>query len=641
MPKEQKEKNRNDNSKRIKGFFGSNYHGPYFDHSKMRSLILFMQTENRANRWEEWGDEKNYPFIRDDETLDDIEVFKWNNVMYLGNKRGMYMERDGEIGRRCEVCGAPIQEPFGPEVYSVIKNVNSADDLDKGNFRDVSEHHYLCLEHACKFASMRDREKHRYLCDLSGTVKNYVYIDRNGKCAVPRISNGKPMQIGDLYYSRDTREEYMLIDSTFGGFTPYLEELRNIVYMYVPERENPFVYVGKDLIGDEYVFYAGLESLKYGVNCGIPVYVAKDDCRIFEKKFLAGRVPEAKFNPDEDIIYGYHSWEGEYKPLVMPDENPEKTILFGIELETEGDEENVKYLRPYADLCHAEYDSSIDGFEIIFQPMSWRYLMSVSGRLSALFSTLRKVGQTSDCASTCGLHIHVSYLPLGETEAERSRAVDRIVAIVNGLQTDMTTFSRRGSTQYSEYSADIEPNDETLGYDVVKKVKNNGRYTAVNCCNFEEFDPSEHADAQNKNTVEFRMCKGSLNTFTVLASVELIKHIVETAMSDTEFVSFNDLSNHGVYLPMYIMTRRRRGRHFSSAVVYLGYLDFTRAVNSYYSGDLSDDAFAVICRKAKADHASFDEIISEKMKDNQDGNPDCLFALLAARKGWGCAGGLH
>ena len=113
------------------------------------------------------------------------------------------------------------------------------------------------------------------------------------------------------------------------------------------------------------------------------------------------------------------------------------------------------------------------------------------------------------------------------------------------------------------------------------------------------------------------MYKGSLNTFTVLASVELTKNIVKAAMSDASYVSFKDIActDDAVYLPTYIMSRRRININFGHEVVYLGYLDFSKAMNDYYKGDLSDDEFTEICRKARAEHASFCDDIRKKMNE--------------------------
>ena len=58
----------------------------------------------------------------------------------------------------------------------------------------------------------------------------------------------------------------------------------------------------------------------------------------------------------------------------------------------------------------------------------------------------------------------------------------------------------------------------------------------------------------NRTTVEIRVFRGTLNPKTYMATIELVKNLVEAANDDRDVVVFGELLN-GQYLPDYVSQR--------------------------------------------------------------------------------------
>ena len=243
-------------------------------------------------------------------------------------------------------------------------------------------------------------------------------------------------------------------------------------------------------------------------------------------------------------IFGYHRWNGvlEFKHSAEETVN-DNTMYFGVEIETCGNSDNAKFVKPIKDVFHLETDGSLPygGFEMISQPMTWQFVRDNKDRFADVFEALMNAGQKSHDNPKCGLHIHVSYKAFNGM-----KAVKRAVAIVNRFRTNMVQYSRRESTQYAAYHNIPENFTESdLAF------MNGTRYLAVNLENI----------GRSKNTVEFRVFRGTLNIETFLAAIELVKNIVEFANSNVSTVTFGDLL-HGEYVPSYVATREKRGISF-------------------------------------------------------------------------------
>lgn len=258
-------------------------------------------------------------------------------------------------------------------------------------------------------------------------------------------------------------------------------------------------------------------------------------------------------------IYRYHRWSGqlEFKKL---DTESDINMFFGIEIETEGSEDNKECVADYQDIWHLEHDSSLNdgGFEMISQPMSWEFIKSEYPRFKAMFSSLIEAGQISHESDRCGLHIHVS-----KAAFKSENAINRCLAIVHGMSDEMQRFGRRFHCSYAEFSnIPSMPSESDLN-----RIERTGHSVAVN------LDTSSF-DGRSADTVEFRFPKGSLNILTVMATIEFIKNIVEVSNSDKNVVKFGDLL-YGDYVPDYICAREQRRNIYFDKEVKVNFSRFT------------------------------------------------------------------
>lgn len=238
-------------------------------------------------------------------------------------------------------------------------------------------------------------------------------------------------------------------------------------------------------------------------------------------------------------IYGYHSWDGRREFHSLNDEKTE--MYFGTEIETCGNTVNSAAIKlcNTDDLFHCERDGSLpsESFEMISQPMTWNYLKSRYEDLKKTFKMLIDLNQRSDETSCCGLHVHVSRKAFKNEEA-----IKRAVAIITYFQKNNEVIARRKSNSYYRY--------QYIGGIITKEKVHcqSGHDTAVNCGN----------DYSDKNTIEFRIFKGTLNINTYFATIEFVKNVVEMANSDVKRFAYSELLK-GEYLPAYVQNRLDKG----------------------------------------------------------------------------------
>lgn len=196
----------------------------------------------------------------------------------------------------------------------------------------------------------------------------------------------------------------------------------------------------------------------------------------------------------------------------MADDEDECKEFFGIELETHQFRDNAVWLHHcYRDLISCQNDGSLphsDSFEMVFEPMSWKFLMEYKDILKKIFETLRNTGASRAPGLSYGTHIHVSRTAFANQEAE-----DLCEVLVTEFQEEFEVMAQRKGTKYCAY------HDKPEGKLSIKKkdyeVLSKDRYTAVN------YD--------NVKTIEFRFFKGIMDLNVLLGDVELIKNLVKIA----------------------------------------------------------------------------------------------------------------
>lgn len=233
--------------------------------------------------------------------------------------------------------------------------------------------------------------------------------------------------------------------------------------------------------------------------------------------------------------------------IVKDEEEEENTLYMGIELEVDkGDNLNdsVKMVQDKLDWCYCKSDGSLNnGFEIVSHPLTLDFITCRKNSFKEIFENLLNNGWRSHDTSTCGLHCHVNRTFFGETHIEQDLNIAKVILIVNLLWTDMINFSRRKVDEVERWckrnnyiSKDTTPNktEEEVICDCKKQPN---RYYAVNL--------------ENRNTIEFRLFKGTLKLNTFIATMQFVSNICNMAkeikLSDIYNVTMEDIINYNNY----------------------------------------------------------------------------------------------
>lgn len=198
---------------------------------------------------------------------------------------------------------------------------------------------------------------------------------------------------------------------------------------------------------------------------------------------------------------------------------------FGVELEIDGageDSENACRLMRLAnqgrELVYCKHDGSLsDGFEIVTHPMTLDFHQNKMPWQDLLQEAVDQ-GYLSHKASTCGLHVHVNRSAFGYTETQQEACIARILYIVEKFWDELLKFSRRTKSQLDQWAARYGYKD--LPREILDRAKNGygrGRYASVNL--------------QNRDTIEFRIFRGTLKYNTLIATLQLVDKICDIAVS--------------------------------------------------------------------------------------------------------------
>lgn len=234
-----------------------------------------------------------------------------------------------------------------------------------------------------------------------------------------------------------------------------------------------------------------------------------------------------------------------------------KELLLGAELEIDKGEnpyDTAKQIAEASEDVYIKHDGSLGskGMEIVTHPCTLEYHEQELG-----WENIIKVAKDNDYVShdarSCGLHIHVGKMQLGETHQERVETIAKIVLLVDRHWEFMRKFSRRRERQLNEWAKAPNLNIKTNAYtkeqviDKALNIREYGRYQAVNLT--------------NEKTVEFRLFNGTLRKETLYATLELVSNICKMAkkwsVEQVLHSSWSDMENieHHDNLSMYIKER--------------------------------------------------------------------------------------
>ena len=237
------------------------------------------------------------------------------------------------------------------------------------------------------------------------------------------------------------------------------------------------------------------------------------------------------------LIHGYS-----YEPCLefqKSDDDTEKILPYlGFELESGGLPSNsackniAESISDDEETFYLKEDGSIPeyGFELVSHPITLKRHKELDWE--DIFNRMSNAGLKSHDlgAESCGLHVHVSrnYLT-----PYRWMLIDWFIS---KYQTQFETIARRKETHWARYKkSDGQPLKDVYG-------KSSGtRYQAVNF--------------ENRNTVEFRLFRGTLKYSTFMATLEIVDALVHWAKhlaihdiltcgnafaNFTQFISAND-----------------------------------------------------------------------------------------------------
>jgi hypothetical protein len=212
-------------------------------------------------------------------------------------------------------------------------------------------------------------------------------------------------------------------------------------------------------------------------------------------------------------------------------------LFFGLEIEVEGwDSKSDSAMHAYQlesmDLAYLKNDGSLNnGFEIVTHPMSHDFFKNEASDFWSVIEDLRSkngVRVKSWDTKTCGLHIHIS-----RTGFSGGAHMHRFLNLVYSNPDFYSTLAGRSSDQWAkftdiyrrDYVRDREGNVmrdewECAITQTVRQFKhkldnrnNSDRYSAVN--------------TNNRETLEMRIFRGSVNSETIKAQIDLAHASVE------------------------------------------------------------------------------------------------------------------
>ena len=218
--------------------------------------------------------------------------------------------------------------------------------------------------------------------------------------------------------------------------------------------------------------------------------------------------------PPAGLIHPYS-----YKPVpIFYGDGPR---YFGVELEIDcGGEspanagELLMVGNQAADHIYIKHDGSLsNGFEIVTHPMSLDYHLHHMP-WAQLCRRAVALGYRSHMTDTCGLHVHVNRSSFGESEETQEAAIARLLYFFEQNWDQILRFSRRTPEQAAHWAA-------RYGYEgspmkLLEYAKDECSQRRYNCINL-----------LPKETVEFRIFRGTLKTNTILTSLKFLNCVCE------------------------------------------------------------------------------------------------------------------
>lgn len=203
-------------------------------------------------------------------------------------------------------------------------------------------------------------------------------------------------------------------------------------------------------------------------------------------------------------------------------------LTFGVELEVDKGNDHNALADELSELnqpIYMKHDGSLgdEGVEIVTHPCSLAY-HQYELRWAEIDRVCKANDYKSHDAKTCGLHIHLGLAALGNDSTSRDLTQAKLVLLACRFRQQLTTFSRRGEAELNHWASfpyvDVnEDMDDGELRHAALRTENDGRYQAVNLC--------------PRDTIEFRLFRGTLKRDTLIASLQLVNNLAKYALTHT------------------------------------------------------------------------------------------------------------
>lgn len=280
-------------------------------------------------------------------------------------------------------------------------------------------------------------------------------------------------------------------------------------------------------------------------RCDDDIYESDDECQYCHEE----RGESDSYIEDYDFTpYHLHFFKN--------DDEVQPVKYFGFELEVDRKCETPNKMIPleyikkhYDNIFYMKHDGSLsDGFEIVSHPATINFWLDKkqTKTLENIFKKVKDGRLYSHDTETCGLHIHVSRLFFGENYSENDRNVNKLLYITEKFKRELMLFSRRKSYSYTQFLSDSYRNRSSNEIDVVEnaeQVKIMKEYIGR--------DKYQVINTNHSETIEFRLCRGTLHLQTFLASLQMFNNMCFVAknMSEEDItnMTFKDLVTYNKY----------------------------------------------------------------------------------------------
>jgi len=166
---------------------------------------------------------------------------------------------------------------------------------------------------------------------------------------------------------------------------------------------------------------------------------------------------------------------------------------------------------------YCSHDGSLEeGFEMITQPATLEYHTSIKGIYSNLFTKIHDMGYCSHDTSTCGLHVHFNR---DFYEDNEEVYITRLLFLVEKFWDNIVVFSRRNERRLDHFAKKVDMPPRDYYHRANKAGRHDDHYYSINIA--------------NRDTIEFRIFKGTLNCTTFFATLQFVSNCVLAAKHKT------------------------------------------------------------------------------------------------------------